>query len=396
MGPPLRPVGAPDPTPGWRGAIPYVGLSAWLLGGYFLLIALVGHLPWTDALWRAAICLVAIAPLLELVIGAIALLKRASSGVPPGLVGMLWGIGNAVQFLLPWLGWSAALWASGIAGSPALVVGAAVALFSYATGAAALAVFHPRATSVRLTHIEVPLGGLPPAFDGYRILHISDIHAGPFASARSIASRLARACGHPVDLVAFTGDLATTRAAVRMGAAAAAQSITATDGAIAVLGNHDRWIGGDYVRAALAEYGVKVLVNEHTTVSRGDAALYVAGVDDASYTRFDDLGAALKGIPAGAPIILLSHTPDIVLDPHAARASLILTGHTHGGQVVLPWLGPIYVPSRLGRRWAAGLYDLGGRWLFVTRGLGEIFPPIRINCPPEIGVITLRRRAPEV
>jgi hypothetical protein len=117
-------------------------------------------------------------------------------------------------------------------------------------------------------------------------------------------------------------------------------------------------------------------------------------VNDSAYTGKADLAAALAGIPEGVVVILLSHAPTIVRDPLAGRAALILAGHTHGGQVVLPVIGPLYVPSRLGRRHAAGLHRIGNAWLFITRGVGEIIPPLRINCPPEIALLTLRAAAP--
>ena len=160
---------------------------------------------------------------------------------------------------------------------------------------------------------------------------------------------------------------------------------------LAVLGNHDSWVSESCVIQSLASQGVKVLLNEQAAVSRGGETLYLAGVGDASYAEQDDVGAALAGVPAGAAVILLSHTPDIARKPGAAQAALVLAGHTHGGQIVLPWIGPCYVPTRLGRRYASGLHRMDGQWVFVNRGLGEVFPPLRIGCPPEIALLTLRR-----
>jgi predicted MPP superfamily phosphohydrolase len=140
----------------------------------------------------------------------------------------------------------------------------------------------------------------------------------------------------------------------------------------------------------MAHHGIRLLVNEHLTLSRDGAQLHIAGVNDASYTEKADLAAALNGVPDGSEVILLSHAPAIMRDPLAQRASLVLSGHTHGGQVVLPGIGPIYVPSRLGRRYSSGLFRIGRTQLFITRGLGEVVPPLRINCPPEMAVLTLR------
>jgi hypothetical protein len=133
-----------------------------------------------------------------------------------------------------------------------------------------------------------------------------------------------------------------------------------------------------------------VLANEHVALERGGHRLYLAGVKDASYSRLDDLPGALRGIPDEAPVIVITHSPDLVLKPMADRAALILAGHTHGGQVVFPWLGPLYIPTRLGRRRMSGLIEVNGGRVFINRGLGEVFPPMRLNCPPQIALITLR------
>jgi len=127
-------------------------------------------------------------------------------------------------------------------------------------------------------------------------------------------------------------------------------------------------------------------------VESGGERLYLVGVEDCCYVGRDDLPGALRGVPEGAPVVIATHSPDIVFKPLAARASVILSGHTHGGQVVFPWIGPLYVPTKLGRRRMSGLLSVGGTVLYVNRGLGEISPPMRLNCPPEIALLTLRSR----
>jgi len=271
--------------------------------------------------------------------------------------------------------------------------------------------FRPRPRDVQVTRLEIPIPELPAGFDGYRILHLSDFHKGLYLSAEGLVARLSAAASIEPDLVVFTGDLADRGADHAEHAAGILASLPTEDGTVAVLGNHDYWVGEDAITQSFSRHGVKVLANSHLTLSRGGDTMYLAGVGDASYLSKDDLAAALDGIPTGAPgrraspgrrpspgrraspIVLLSHAPDIIRKPLSARASLVLAGHTHGGQVVLPGIGPIYVPSRLGRAYASGLHRIDGRWLLINRGLGEVFPPLRINCPPEIILLTLRLAA---
>jgi uncharacterized protein len=144
------------------------------------------------------------------------------------------------------------------------------------------------------------------------------------------------------------------------------------------------------VQAELATHGVRMLVNEHIVVSREGKSICLAGVDNAAYRRRDDITATLGGIPDGVVIVLLSHAPEVVMRPGCEGVGLTLSGHTHGGQVVLPLVGPVHVTSEVGRRCASGLFRCGDGWLYISRGVGEIFPPLRLLCPPEITLITLR------
>jgi predicted MPP superfamily phosphohydrolase len=362
----------------------------WLEAGYTAGLVGLAHLPWPTALWQAALCIAAVPPLLLIVVQAISLPKLVHGRVSRWGIEALWLSGNAAEFGLPWLGWATLLWALGDgAWSRALPPAAGIALFSYLTGAALLLVFAPRPRDVQTTRLELPVPQLPAAFDGYTVLHVSDMHAGwmlppPRARARLRAAEVLKA-----DLVVFTGDLASEARCVA-GAAEVVGALRGRDGVLAVPGNHDNWMGRRRVQAELAKHGVRMLVNECVTVRRGGAAICVAGVDNAAYARRDDLTAALREAPDGAPVVLLSHAPGIVTRPACARAGLVLSGHTHGGQIVLPLLGPVHVTSDLGLRYASGLFRRGDGWLYINRGLGEIFPPLRLLCPPEVALITLR------
>jgi hypothetical protein len=371
--------------------VAYLIFLLWLELGYAVALAILPGLSWRAAVWQGAVCVAAIIPLLLAVVEVVAIPKRLGR-VPAAVMRAIWTLGGLAELMLPWLGWAAVLWLinrGALSWPVAFRSGAGIAMFSYLTGAGLVLWFRPRPEQVQLSSLEIPIPGLPPEFEGYRILHLSDLHIGSSAAVADLGRRLAKAASLRADLTAFTGDLAETPSLADR-AAEVLSALAAPDGVVAVLGNHDIWAGEKRVRGALEGRGVRVLVNQHTAISRGGASIYLAGVNDASYTGRDDLDAALAGIPAGAPVILLSHAPVIIRHPAIDRAALVLSGHTHGGQLVLPWIGALYVPSRLGRRYASGLHRIPSGWLFITRGLGEVFPPMRIACPPEIALLTLR------
>jgi len=155
-----------------------------------------------------------------------------------------------------------------------------------------------------------------------------------------------------------------------------------------VLGNHDWWNDGYRVRRALREHGITVLENEALALERGGQRFFVVGLADA-LTRQIRLDEALAAVPEGAPFVVLAHEPDIFPEV-PERAALTLAGHTHGGQVRLPLLGRLVVPSRYGQRYAAGHVVEGQRHLFVTSGVGTSIFPVRFGVPPEIALLTLR------
>lgn len=244
---------------------------------------------------------------------------------------------------------------------------------------------HPR---VRRRDVEIE--GLPEAFDGYRIVQISDLHCGPFASGRRVARWVAAANRLEPDMVAVTGDLIASGSAFIDVVARALGGLRARDGAFAAMGNHDYFGDGEAMVSALEAAGLTVLRNRGVELRREGGAIYLAGVDD-TWTRRHDVPRALAARPAGMPSVLLAHDP--VLFPEAAEhgVDLVLSGHTHGGQVAVPLLARKLNLARLITRFTNGVYRSGTSTLYVNRGLGTTGPPVRLAVAPEIAVLTLKR-----
>lgn len=265
------------------------------------------------------------------------------------------------------------------------LLGAATALGVYATRV------EPR--WLRVTRLQLAVPGLPPAFDGYRLVHVADLHLGVATNDDRLPELVATIRDQQPDLIAITGDFFTGQAVDPCTCCQPLNDLCAPDGVWACLGNHDYVLGPHRVRAAIERGQTRVLVNAHHVVRRGEQSLVIAGVDDVLRGQ-PDLGAALAGAPE-APVILLAHEPDyariVAADP---RVTLMLSGHTHGGQVRLPGIGALLLPT-FGHLYSAGPYQVGPLALYVTTGAGTGRFVIRFNCRPEIAVITLHRALPE-
>ncbi len=260
-----------------------------------------------------------------------------------------------------------------------------------ATGALALAIgLRSIWRRPRVVRVDLGFPDLPAAFDGYRIAQISDVHCGPFAPEKRVSSWCWRASHLGADLVAVTGDLIASGTSHIEAVARALGGLEAPDGVVACMGNHDYFGAGEPLVLALERHGLRVLRNTSDVLSRGDASLVIAGVDD-TWTGRAQLPRALAGSPAGSFPILLAHDPDMF--PEAARLGvrLTLSGHTHGGQIGVPFLARRWNLARIATRFTAGLYHNGPSMLYVNRGVGTSGPPIRVGVPAEITLFTLRR-----
>jgi predicted MPP superfamily phosphohydrolase len=248
---------------------------------------------------------------------------------------------------------------------------------------------------VVVERVSLTLPHLAPAFDGYRILQVSDVHLDGWMTPERLRRIVELANKQRPDLTVATGDFVTCSplystahlAPLLVGPLA---DLRAPDGVLAVLGNHDHRAGAKAVRRALRAAGIVELDNRARTLRRGDGVvLHVAGVDS-SYMSQDRLDLVLEGLPDEGCALLLAHEPDFADESAATgRFDLQLSGHSHGGQVRPPFLGPLLLPA-LGRRYPAGLYEVGGMRLYTNRGVGVTLSRLRANCPPEITVFTLR------
>ena len=229
---------------------------------------------------------------------------------------------------------------------------------------------------------------LPAGLDGLRLAHLSDLHhdGGPRSEALMavVKDEVVRAAP---DLVAVTGDIIPHAGSLEE-AAAALGDLGAGCDVYAVLGNHDFWVDASRVQEALERRGVRVLRNEAAQAIRDGGRLWLAGVDD-YWSASADLDAALRGRAPDDFCLLLAHNPDAVIEASRRGVHLQLSGHTHGGQVVFPLIGPLIVPSDHGRRFAEGLHRVGGALLWVSRGQ-SVHLPIRLGSTPQVTLITLR------
>jgi len=257
------------------------------------------------------------------------------------------------------------------------------------------AVVEPRILLIR--RIEVTVAGLPVEWDGGTVMQLSDPHLGyPSPAAWRAIDTI---CAERPDLVVVTGDVADRRSSIPVVLAWAKQLCEAAGvPVIYVPGNHEHWRFGDGEAMAqfleqLRQVGFVVLENESTRISHrsGGIGLAIVGLDD-SYSYNMDVEAGFSGLAAGEQAIVLEHCPDDVTSIVASgHASLVLTGHTHGGQVRLPLWGDRLTAALEGAPFVRGLYRVGEVPLYVSQGLGMSVLPLRFFCPPEVTVFTLSR-----
>jgi len=253
----------------------------------------------------------------------------------------------------------------------------------------------------RLVRREILLRRWPDRLDGFTIAMLSDFHYDPYFSVHPLHAAIPIVNNLHPDLIVLTGDFVSvpilnTSERDKPAAAAAEpcslllRQLQARHGRWACLGNHDYFSDPDRVAAALRAQGIQVLINQSSAIESNGARFWLSGVNDILGDDAD-LDATLRGIPPNEPTILLAHEPDYAdYVAQQRRVDLQLSGHTHGGQVRIPLLPPLYLPD-LGKKYVWGQYQIGALTLYTNRGLGTFGVPVRWNCPPEITLLTLRR-----
>jgi len=237
----------------------------------------------------------------------------------------------------------------------------------------------------------------PYELDGLRAAVLSDIHAGSsFINKAKLDEIVAKTNAENPDLVLLLGDFMVRNRAYRDDPldpeviANALGGLKGKIGVYAVLGNHDWWYNGVRVQQELQRAGIRVLENDVASIQVAQREFFIWGIAD-MWTRPQAISGMDSRIVSGEPVIAMTHNPDIFPDI-PAEVALTLAGHTHGGQVNLPFVGRPIVPSRFGQRYAAGLVHDGHKQMFVTTGIGTSILPVRFRVPPEIVLLTLKSR----
>jgi predicted MPP superfamily phosphohydrolase len=234
---------------------------------------------------------------------------------------------------------------------------------------------------------EIYLRRLPKTLDGLRVVHLSDFHYGPLVDPRHLERAIEIANDLKPDLIALTGDYISQERSYAAPCAELVGRLRAKHGVYAVLGNHDHWTDAKLIADLFAAEKIRVLVNEGLRLDINDESFWLAGVDD-TMVGLEDLPLALAGSRDGEFKLLLAHNPIILRRAARADVDLVLSGHTHGGQVTLrPEKNRSGRPRR---RMLRGLGRRANTQIYVTRGLGMVVLPIRYGCPPEVSLLQLR------
>lgn len=272
--------------------------------------------------------------------------------------------------------------------------------------AAAKGFYNTTSYNIELVSKDIRISGLPSSFRGLKIIQLSDLHASSIVGNDLFREASKTAMEAKPDIIFLTGDFVTGATKFLSGdigefnkrhleeCVAALSGLTAPMGIYGVLGNHDFWSGKPAVDSITKAFedalNVKWLRNESVRLEKGGGSIDLLGIDD-YWEPSSSLSGAYRGLDEKNIKILLSHNPDIneEIEASGLRIDLVLSGHTHGGQVVVPFVGQPVMPSKFGQKYRAGLVRDGSRQTYVSRGIGHLLFPIRINCPPEVTLLRL-------
>lgn len=253
----------------------------------------------------------------------------------------------------------------------------------------------------RVERVEIPLRRLPAAWDGFRVVQLSDLHYDDYFSVIPLRASLDIIKDLQPDLIVLTGDFVTApefrkrhfdpvkvATSIAEPCAQLLAQLHARMGMFAVLGNHDASCAPSRIAEILKARGITVLRNQASPLEQQGSRLWLVGVDDVM-EGLDDIALAMKRVPPDEPALLLVHEPDFALTAAHYPVDLQMSGHSHGGQVRVPFIGAPWLPP-FGRKFPMGLYNVDNLTLYTNVGLGTIRIPVRWNCPPEITLFTLR------
>jgi uncharacterized protein len=252
----------------------------------------------------------------------------------------------------------------------------------------------------RVVRRDFPLTRWPGRLDGFTVALLSDFHYDAFFSVHPLRAAIPMVNDLHPDLIALTGDFVTAPSVgdPRRGALEAEpcaqllRQMRAPYGLWAVLGNHDEDTDPEHVTHALEAEGIHVLANESQAIERDGARFWLAGLNDV-FSHTADVPQTLRSVPSNEAVVLLVHEPDVADTVSRFPVDLQLSGHSHGGQIRIPFLPPLYLP-KLARKYYAGLYRIGPMTLYTNVGLGTMGIAVRLFCPAEITFLTLRAAKP--
>jgi predicted MPP superfamily phosphohydrolase len=239
----------------------------------------------------------------------------------------------------------------------------------------------------------------PERMNGFTVAVLSDFHYDPHFSIHPLRAAIAMVSRLHPDLIALTGDFVSVplvgddqkAAFAAEPCARLLRQMTAPHGLWAVMGNHDDGTDPEHVTRALQAENIRVLANHSEPIEQDGARFWLAGVNDVM-SGTADLSKTIRVVPAGEAVVLLAHEPDFADEAAQYPIDLQLSGHSHGGQIRIPFLPPLYLPE-LAKKYVWGTYHVGPLMLHTSAGLGTVGVPMRLNCPPEITLLTLRRSA---
>ena len=242
------------------------------------------------------------------------------------------------------------------------------------------------AQTLSLEDVEVSIDRLPKKLDGFRIVHLSDLHHSPFTALDHIINAINTTNSLKPDIVFLTGDYVSHDVSYIEPVAEALGKLDAEFGGFACLGNHDHWTDPEMVTTAIESVGITMLTNRGLRIEAHGASFWLGGVDDHMVGKVD-LAAALKGSFPDETKLLLAHNPIIFRQTVRAGVDLTFSGHTHGGQVKVRDPEKRILPRR---KLSSGLHKRKDSQIYITRGIGTVVLPVRFQCPPEVSLITLR------